>query len=104
MRGSINLSVERAKQSAFGEEAYPDVFAKATALFESLAKNHCFQNANKRTAFVSLCLFLIYNGYDFVMEKKEAEDFVVDVVMHRYTFDELVRIIAQSSVRRKQNG
>ncbi len=43
---------------------------KAAALFESIGKNHAFLNANKRTAFIALNLFLGYNGYKLEMEKK----------------------------------
>lgn len=89
----LNSSVERPKQTVLGEDAYPTIFQEAAALFESLAKNHCFYNGNKRTAFVSLLQFLAYNGYRFVMEPKEAEDFVVDMVVHRYSFDEIANLI-----------
>lgn len=77
----------------FGEDAYPTIFAKGAALFESLAQNHAFHNANKRTAFLSLLQFLGYNGYTFVMHQKQAEDFVVDVVNHQYTFERIVEIM-----------
>ncbi|SIS62853.1 type II toxin-antitoxin system death-on-curing family toxin [Salimicrobium flavidum] len=94
----MNSAVERSKQSAFGEEAYQDVYEKGAALFESIAKNHCFQNGNKRTAFVALLQFLSYNGYHFVMEQKTAEDFVVDVVTHHYTFREITDVIQEHSL------
>ena len=54
------------------------------SLFESLAQNHVFHNANKRTAFLPLLQFLGYNGHTFVMNQEQAEDFVVDVMNHRY--------------------
>lgn len=38
-----------------------------------------------------------YNGYAFVMDQKQAEDFVVDVVNHKYTFEQVVRIIKSHS-------
>lgn len=95
----LNSSLARPRQTVFGEDAYPDVFSKAAALFESLAKNHCFYNGNKRTAFVSLLQFLAYNGYRFKMEPKKAEDFVVDVVNHHYHFDEIVKIIRKQTIK-----
>lgn len=89
----LNSAVNRPQQSAFGEDAYSSVFEKAAALFESLAQNHVFHNANKRTAFLSLLQFLTYNGYTFTMEPQQAENFVVDVVNHRYTLEQIVKII-----------
>ncbi len=89
----LNSAVNRPKQSVFGKDAYPTIFAKGAALFESLSQNHAFHNANKRTAFLSLLQFLGYNGYHCVMNQKQAEDFVVDVVNHQYTFEQIAEII-----------
>lgn len=89
----LDLAVNRPKQSVLGEDAYQSTFAKAAALFESLTQNHAFHSVNKRTAFLSLLQFLRYNGYNFVMDPKQAEDLVVDVVNHKYMFEEAVDII-----------
>ncbi|QUW20529.1 type II toxin-antitoxin system death-on-curing family toxin [Sporosarcina sp. Marseille-Q4063] len=89
----LGSAVHRPMQSAFGEEAYPDVFSKAAALFESIAKNHCFHNANKRTALVALRQFLHYNGYSFMPPQKETADFVVDTVNGIYEFEDMVNFI-----------
>ncbi|MCE5168369.1 type II toxin-antitoxin system death-on-curing family toxin [Paenibacillus profundus] len=71
------------------------------ALFESLGQNHPFHNANKRTAFTALLIFLRYNGFRFVMSTKAAEDFTVDMVNHKYTFDELVTTIHRNTIIHK---
>jgi len=52
-----------------------------------------FQNANKRTAFVALVIFLRYNGYSFEMEHKAAEDWTVDMVNHKYSLQQLAETI-----------
>ena len=93
----LNSALNRPKQSAFGDDSYPTIFAKAATLFESLAQNHAFHNANKRTAFLSLLQFLGYNGYAFVMDQKQAEDFVADAVNHKYTFEQIAEIIKSHS-------
>jgi death on curing protein len=98
----LESAVYRPQQSVFGQDAYPTVFEKAAALFESLAKNHCFHNANKRTAFVSLIQFLKYNGYDFHMPQDDAIEFVVDVVNNRYSFEQIVATIKEYSLERKR--
>ena len=84
----LESAVERPKQT---------VFDKAAALLESLVKNHPFHNANKRTAFLSMVNFLKLNGYDFEMGQKEAEDFVVDVVVKRYGVEQIADIIKRHS-------
>jgi death-on-curing protein len=94
----LDSAVNRPKQSAFGQDAYETVFQKAAALFESIAQNHAFHNANKRTAFLSLTQFLVYNGYDFEMNSaSEQADFTVNVVNRQYTFAELTDIIEKHS-------
>lgn len=95
--GLLDSAINRPKQSAFGEDAYKTVIEKASALFHSLALNHSFHNANKRTAFTSMVQFLAYNGYHFTMDLDLAENFVVDVVNHKYNFDEVVSMVEQDS-------
>ncbi|MFD1673236.1 type II toxin-antitoxin system death-on-curing family toxin [Alicyclobacillus fodiniaquatilis] len=93
----LDSAINRPQQSAFGEDAYPTIFTKAAALFESLAKNRAFHNANKRTAFSALYYFLRYNRYMLKMAPKQAEDFVVDVVNHKYAFEQIVEMIESHS-------
>ncbi|OMF25619.1 death-on-curing family protein [Paenibacillus sp. FSL H8-0548] len=91
--GLLESAVLRPQSSAFGDDAYPSVFEKAAALFESLGQNHPFHNANKRTAFTALLIFLRYNGLHFKMNTKKAEDFTVDMVNHEYEFQKLASVI-----------
>ncbi|WP_430121314.1 type II toxin-antitoxin system death-on-curing family toxin [Paenibacillus solani] len=72
------------------DHAYLTVYGKSAALFESLGQNHLFHNANKRTAFTALVIFLRYNGLQFKMDTKFAEDFMVN---HEYSFEHLTEII-----------
>src|SRR5699024_7444095 len=63
----LESAAYRPQSSAFGEDAYQTIFEKAAALFESLAQNHSFHNANKRTALATVVFFLRYNHYHFRM-------------------------------------
>jgi len=93
----LESAVYRLQQSAFGKDAYPTIIEKSAALFESLGQNHSFQNANKRTAFTTMVVFLRYNDYLFKMDTKQAEDFTVAMVEHEYSFEKLVAIIKEHS-------
>lgn len=97
--GLLDSAINRPKQSLFGNDDYPTVYEKAAALFESIAMNHAFQNANKRTALASLIVFLKINHYQWTMRIEEEQDFTVDVVNHKYTFDEIVSIIENHTER-----
>lgn len=92
-KGLLESAVLRPQSSTFGKDAYTTLYEKAAALFESLGQNHPFQNANKRTAFTALVIFLRYNRYRFIMDNKKAEDFTVDMVNHKFTFQEISEII-----------
>jgi death-on-curing protein len=53
----LDSAINLPKQSVFGSDAYPTIHEEAASLFESIAKNHAFHNANKRTALASLIFF-----------------------------------------------
>jgi death on curing protein len=89
----LESAVFRPQTSVFGEDAYPTIFEKAAALFESIGQNHAFHNANKRTAFTALVVFLNYNGFSFKMDQKRAEDLTVDMVEHKFGLEEIAGII-----------
>lgn len=76
----LNSAVFRPQQRLFGKDAYSTFWLKAAALFESIAKNHAFHNANKRTAFASMKQFLWVNGYQLTVSEKDAENFTVYMV------------------------
>lgn len=96
--GLLNSATNRPKQSVFGEDAYVGVFSKAAALFESLAKNHVFVNANKRTAWVATTVFLRKNGYTYRnANQQEIEDFVVDFVNGKYKLVDVEEFLKRNS-------
>lgn len=97
--GLLESALHLPKQSLFGEDAYPSIYEKAAALTDSLAKNHAFYNANKRTALASLIIFLKLNGYKWTMDVIEEQDFIVDIVNHVYTFSEIVSLIEKHSIK-----
>jgi death on curing protein len=41
----------------------PDIFELAASYAFGLARNHCFADGNKRTAFVAAAVFLLDNGF-----------------------------------------
>ncbi|MBS0519860.1 MAG: type II toxin-antitoxin system death-on-curing family toxin [Proteobacteria bacterium] len=50
----------------------PDVADLAAAYAFGLARNHCFVDGNKRTAWIVARLFLADNGYRLKFEAAEA--------------------------------
>ncbi|MDN4070531.1 type II toxin-antitoxin system death-on-curing family toxin [Paenibacillus sp. FSL R5-0407] len=99
-RGLLESAVHRPEQSVFGEDAYPTLFDKAAALLESLVKNHCFHNGNKRTAYLVTKSFLMLNGYHLRMERRYAVEFIVDIAMGLHTLKTIVDILEEHSEER----
>lgn len=60
--GALQAAVARPKATFEGDDLYPDLFAKAAALMESIIKNHPFVDGNKRTAITAAGIFLQRNG------------------------------------------
>ena len=80
----------RPRTSAFGRDAYPDLYAKAAALLHSLAKNHGLVDGNKRLALAAVIAFLGINGERLRMSQDEAYELVTAVAAGE--IDELQQI------------
>ena len=79
--GLLDAAVARPQATAFGIDAYPDLFTKAAALLQSLARNHALVDGNKRTAWGAAWTFLSINGVqlDSDFDVDDAENFMNDV-------------------------
>jgi death on curing protein len=84
--GAIAAAVARPQATVFGDDAYPIVWEKAAAMLQSLACNHGFMSANKRTAWLSAVVFLALNDHplDPTYNPAEVTEFVIAVVEHRH--------------------
>jgi death-on-curing protein len=70
---------------------YADLIEEAAALWESLAQNHPFIDANKRTAFAATYTFLAISGARLVADAQETYVFVVALYeANQFSFDKLV--------------
>lgn len=77
--GLLESALARPRASAFGEEAYPDLHAKAAALLHSLARNHALVDGNKRLALAATLVFVGVNGQRLTLTNDEAYDLVIAV-------------------------
>jgi death-on-curing protein len=77
--GILEAAVARARASVFGEDAYPDVHAKAAALLQSIVTGHALIDGNKRLGWVSARLFYRLNGKDLRAPVDDAFDLVVSI-------------------------
>jgi death-on-curing protein len=88
--GLLGSAAARPQTSAFGEDAYPDLWTKAAALLQSMLKNHALVDGNKRLGWLATATFLEINGigvthiinaavYTFVIAKTVGSDEVDDI-------------------------
>ena len=76
--GLLGAAVARPSASAFGADAYSDVWSKAAALLHSIVKNDALVDGNQRLAWVACAVFLDLNGID---PTTATNDDVFDLVM-----------------------
>jgi death-on-curing protein len=77
--GLLESALARPRASAFGEDAYLSLEAKAAALVHSLARNHGLVDGNKRLALAGLIVFLGANGVSLTLSNDEAFDLISQI-------------------------
>lgn len=76
--GLLEAAASRPRASAFGEDAYRDVWTKAAALLQSLTKSHPLVDGNKRLGWLATAVFLNLNDVDVMsITNDDVFDFVV---------------------------
>ena len=60
--GLLGSAVARPRTTAFGSDAYPDIWTKASALLHSIVNNHALVDGNKRLGWLATAVFLELNG------------------------------------------
>lgn len=60
-----------------------DIYEIAALYGIAIAKGHCFNNGNKRTALVSMIAFLLINNIEVDVENSIIEDVMVDIATNQ---------------------
>ncbi|AGZ49683.1 type II toxin-antitoxin system death-on-curing family toxin [Mycobacterium kansasii] len=96
--GLLDAAVARPQATVYGVDAYPDLYTKAAALLQSLARNRALVDGNKRTAWASAWTFLYINGIELVagFDVDTAERFMYDVAERgELTVDDIAETLRQ---------
>lgn len=91
--GLLGAAAARPQASAFGEDAYPDVWSKAGALLHSIVRNHPLIDGNKRLGWLATAVFLELNEASV---STAANDDVYDLVIAVATGELSVDQIAEA--------
>ena len=60
------------RSSAFGDDAYPTLHLKASALLHSIVTNHALADGNKRLGWLATTVFLGVNGKTIELDDDAA--------------------------------
>lgn len=78
----LESAMFRPKTSLGSSNKYPSVAMAGAALLHALIHNHPFHNGNKRTALVSLIVFLDKNGWVLTIGQDELYEYLLDLAAH----------------------
>ena len=91
--GLLQSALARPQASVFGEDAYPTIHEKATALLHSTARNHALVDGNKRLALAAVIAFCGMNGLRLELDNEQAYELVMRVA--RGELDDVAPIAQQ---------
>jgi len=77
--GLLEAAVARPQATVFGQDAYPDLDARAAALLHSVARNHALIDGNKRLALAAIIAFYGLNGRRLTMTNDAAYGLIIGV-------------------------
>ena len=90
-------AVGRPQGSLDNQDLYPDLFAKAAALLDSLIRNHPFVDGNKRAGMTAAALFLRRNGYQLKTSQKELVRITLGVAQSQLAIEEIAAWLEENS-------
>ena len=95
-RGLLESALAR-PLNLFHYERVTDQCRLAAAYAFGIARNHPFNDGNKRAAFISAILFLKLNGYSFGASQIDATETVLKLAAGEITEDAFARWLAVDS-------
>jgi len=102
--GLVESAISRPKATFGGKDLYPDIFAKAAALFHSLMFNHAFIDGNKRTTISTTARFLSLNGFELDVSEQEFIDFPLKVENNHLSFEDIASWLKNHSKKSIQKN
>ena len=94
--GLLLTALARPENAYHYSDAKPEIAEIAAAYGFRIAKNHLFNDANKRTAFISMRLFLKLNGWDLVASAEDKYKTIIRVAASDMSEDELAQWITKN--------
>ena len=99
--GALESALAQPRMTFGGEELYPTIAEKASALGFSIIKNHPFVDGNKRTGHAAMETFLVLNGYEIRADVNEQERILLQVAAGELGRDEFTEWLRSRIVEKK---
>ena len=102
---ALELAVAQGGMTFGGQELYPTIAEKASALGFSLIRNHPFIDGNKRLGHAAMETFLVLNGYEIEASVDEQEQVILQLAsgeMGREAFTDWLRAHIVSRMREER--
>lgn len=96
--GRLQSALAQPLASYDGQDLYPDLISKASALAFTLVQGHPFVDGNKRIGHAAMEVTLLLNGYEVIADIDDQERMVLGVAsgeIDQDTFTEWVRVVAR---------
>ena len=94
--GLLLAAIAQPQMSFGGRYLHEDVYAMAAAYLYHLIKNHAFVDGNKRTAIVTMIVFLKYHDIPISMGQDELYDLAIGVATSQISKEELAKSLKKS--------
>lgn len=99
--GLLGSAAARPQTTAFGKDAYPDLWTKAAALLQSIVKNHPLIDGNKRLGWLATATFLELNRVEATAPTNDdVYELVITVAAGHHDIDEIAALLQDAINRR----
>jgi len=97
--GGVESAPAQPQVTFDGDELYPTIESKATALCFSLVMNHPFVDGNKRIGHAAMETVLVMNGYELVADVDDAEKVILTLAAGDLPREELLECVTSNIQR-----
>jgi death-on-curing protein len=100
--GALQSAAAQPSMTFGGQELYPSLAEKASALAFSLIMNHPFVDGNKRVGHAAMETFLVLNGHELRAAVDEQEEVILRVAAGAMSRESFTAWVASRTVRRPE--
>lgn len=94
--GLLESALAQPRQSAFGEDLYPDIFSKASMYAFTLSENQPFLDGNKRIAVSAMASFIIANGFELTCSQQQLYEVIMQTANKKLFKEDLALWLKQN--------